>query len=87
MKKKSKTFSELMTALDIDTGKMSFHLRNLKQFLDQTPKGEYKLNRLGQHALRLIKDVEALSVDVDFFGKTNWSACCKILAKSNGISV
>ena len=67
--KKEQTFSELMTALDIDTGKMSFHLRNLKQFLDQTPKGEYKLNRLGQHALRLIKDVEALSVDVDFLEK------------------
>ncbi len=67
--KKEQSFSDLMTALKIDTGKMSFHLRSMKQLLDQTPKGKYKLNRLGKNALRLIKDVEALSVDVDFLEK------------------
>ena len=67
--KKEQTFSDLMNDLEIDTGKMSFHLRNLKQFLDQTPKGGYKLNRLGQQALRLIKDAEGLSVDADFLEK------------------
>lgn len=67
--KKEMSFSDLMNALKIDTGKMSFHLRNLKRLLDQTPKGEYKLNRLGQNALRLLKDAEALSVDVDFLEK------------------
>ena len=67
--KNEQSFSDLMSALKIDTGKMSFHLRNLKQFLDQTPKGEYKLNRLGKQALRLIKDAEGLSVDVDFLEK------------------
>ncbi|MCW4015259.1 MAG: RDD family protein, partial [Candidatus Bathyarchaeota archaeon] len=56
----------LMNILKIDTGKMSFHLRNLKLFLEQTPTGKYKLNKFGQNALRLIKDVEALSIDVDF---------------------
>lgn len=63
---KEQTFSELMNSLEIDTGKMSFHLRNLKQFLEQTPSGDYKLNRLGKNALHLLKDAEALSADVDF---------------------
>lgn len=64
--KKEQSFSELMNTLDVDTGKMSFHLRNLKLFLEQTPAGKYKLNRIGQNALRLIKDAESLSIDVDF---------------------
>ena len=64
--KKEKSFSDLMNALEIDTGKMSFHLRNLKPFLEQTPTGKYKLNRFGQNALRLIKDTHALSIEADF---------------------
>lgn len=66
LEKKELSFSELMTILEIDTGKMSFHLRNLKLFLDQTPTGKYKLNRFGQKALGILKDIEALSIDVDF---------------------
>ena len=66
LEKKEQTFSDLMTALNVDTGKMSFHLRNLKLFLEKTPAGKYKLNRFGQNALRLIKDVEAMSIEADF---------------------
>lgn len=66
LEKKELSFSELMNILEIDTGKMSFHLRNLKLFLDQTPTGKYKLNKFGQKALRILKDIEALSTDVDF---------------------
>jgi len=66
LEKKELSFSELMNALEIDTGRMSFHLRNLKLFLDQTPTGKYKLNRFGQKALGILKDIEALSIDVDF---------------------
>jgi uncharacterized RDD family membrane protein YckC len=66
LEKKELSFSELMNVLEIDTGKMSFHLRNLRLFLDQTPTGKYKLNRFGQKALGILKDVEALSIDVDF---------------------
>jgi uncharacterized RDD family membrane protein YckC len=66
LEKEELSFSELMNILKIDTGKMSFHLRNLKLFLDQTPTGKYKLNRFGQKALRILKDIEALSIDVDF---------------------
>jgi len=66
LEKKEMSFSELMNILEIDTGRMSFHLRNLKLFLDQTPTGKYKLNRFGQKALGILKDIEALSIDVDF---------------------
>ncbi len=66
LEKKEMSFSELMNILEIDTGRMSFHLRNLKLFLDQTPTGKYKLNKFGQSALRILKDAEALSIDVDF---------------------
>ena len=71
LEKKEQTFSELMAILEIDTGKMSFHLRNLKLFLEQTPAGKYKLNRLGQNSIRLLKDVETLSIDVDFLETQN----------------
>jgi uncharacterized RDD family membrane protein YckC len=66
LEKKELSFSELMNILEIDTGRMSFHLRNLRLFLDQTPTGKYELNRFGQKALRILKDIEALSIDVDF---------------------
>ena len=64
--KKELSFSDLMNALEIDTGKMSFHLRNLKMFLEQTPNGKYRLNSFGQNALRLVRDTEALSIEVGF---------------------
>jgi uncharacterized RDD family membrane protein YckC len=64
--KKELSFSDLMNALEIDTGKMSFHLRNLKMFLEQTPNGKYRLNSFGQNALRLVRDTEALSIEVGY---------------------
>ena len=64
--KKELSFSDLMNTLEIDTGKMSFHLRNLKIFLEQTPNGKYRLNSFGQNALRLVRDTEALSIEVGF---------------------
>jgi uncharacterized RDD family membrane protein YckC/DNA-binding HxlR family transcriptional regulator len=52
------TFTELMNALNVDTGKLSFHMRNLAPFMEQTPTGKYKLNREGETAVRFIKDLE-----------------------------
>ena len=66
LRTKEQSFSELMSILDIDTGKMSFHLRILKQFIDRTESGKYKLNRFGKNALVILKDIEALSIDFDF---------------------
>jgi len=66
LEKKEQSFSELMNILEIDTGKMSFHLRNMKQVIEQTTSGKYKLNKFGQKALIILKDIETLSIDVDF---------------------
>jgi uncharacterized RDD family membrane protein YckC/DNA-binding transcriptional ArsR family regulator len=59
------SFTELMTALNVDTGKLSFHIRNLAVFLEQTPTGKYRLSKIGDNAIRLIKDLEAWSVEAD----------------------
>ena len=51
------TFTDLLNALQIDTGKLSFHLRTLSPFLEQTSAGKYKLNRAGESAVRVVRDV------------------------------
>jgi len=57
--KGDRSFTELMNTLDIDTGKLSFHIRNLTPFIEQTTSGKYKLSRAGEDAVRVIKDVES----------------------------
>jgi uncharacterized RDD family membrane protein YckC/DNA-binding transcriptional ArsR family regulator len=53
------SFTDLMNALNVDTGKLSFHIRSLAPFLEQTPSGKYKLSRSGESAVRIIRDVES----------------------------
>lgn len=53
------TFTDLATFIDVDTGKLSFHLRTLGDFLEQTPEGKYILSTKGKNAIILIKDLEA----------------------------
>lgn len=65
------SFTDLMNALNVDTGKLSFHIRNLEGFLEQTPTGKYKLSKAGENAIRLIRDVEAWAVEVDVAKKTS----------------
>jgi hypothetical protein len=57
----------LATFTGVDTGKLSFHLRTLGDFLEQTPEGKYVLSTKGRNAIILIKDLEewALSADID----------------------
>jgi uncharacterized RDD family membrane protein YckC len=64
------SFTDLMNALNIDTGKLSFHIRSLGAFLEQTPTGRYKLSRAGENAIRLIKDLEAWTVEAEVARKT-----------------
>ena len=52
------SFTDLMNLLKVDTGKLSFHLRSLEIFIEQTPTGKYKLSRAGENAVRVIHDVE-----------------------------
>ena len=53
------TFTDLLNALQVDTGKLSFHLRTLQAFMEQTQAGKYKLNRTGENAVRVVRDVES----------------------------
>jgi hypothetical protein len=63
---KTGTFTDLATFAGVDTGKLSFHIRTLGDFLKQTEEGKYKLSAKGLDALILIKDLEdwALSTEV-----------------------
>ncbi len=53
------SFTDLMNSLNVDTGKLSFHIRALGAFTEQTPNGRYKLNNAGQNAMRLIRELES----------------------------
>ena len=61
------SFTDLLNLLKVDTGKLSFHLRTLSPFIEQTDSGKYKLNRAGESAVRVIHDVEGWAevADVD----------------------
>ena len=52
------SFTELLNLLKVDTGKLSFHLRSLEAFTEQTPSGKYKLSRAGENAVRIVHDIE-----------------------------
>ena len=52
------SFTELLNLLKVDTGKLSFHLRSLEVFIEQTPSGKYKLSRAGESAVRVVHDIE-----------------------------
>jgi uncharacterized RDD family membrane protein YckC/predicted transcriptional regulator len=59
------SFTDLMNALRIDTGKLSFHIRNLGDFIEQTSTGKYKLTKAGENAIRMLRDLEAWAVEID----------------------
>src|SRR3990170_5491857 len=63
------TFTDLLNVLKVDTGKLSFHLRTLSPFIEQTPNGKYKLSRAGESAVRVIHDVEGWAEAADVQGK------------------
>ena len=52
------SFTDMLNMLKVDTGKLSFHLRSLEVFIEQTPSGKYKLSRAGESAIRVIHDIE-----------------------------
>lgn len=67
--KNEQSFTDIMNTLELNTGILSFHMRKLNLFLEQTPTGKYRLNRLGNKILGLIKDFEYLSVETDIIKK------------------
>jgi len=64
------SFTDLMNALKVDTGKLSFHIKNLEAFLEQTPTNKYRLSKLGENAIVFIKDLEAWSVEAEVAKRT-----------------
>ncbi len=65
------SFTELLNLLKIDTGKLSFHLRSLEIFIEQTPTGKHKLSRAGERAVKVINDVESWAEVADVQGKAS----------------
>jgi uncharacterized RDD family membrane protein YckC len=57
------SFTDLMNALHVDTGKLSFHIRSLAAFLEQTPSGRYRLSKVGLNAIHMIRDLESWAND------------------------
>jgi uncharacterized RDD family membrane protein YckC len=57
--------------LKVDTGKLSFHLRTLAPFIEQTSTGKYKLSRAGESAVRVIHDVESWAEVADIQSKAS----------------
>jgi uncharacterized RDD family membrane protein YckC len=64
------SFTDLLNVLKVDTGKLSFHLRTLSAFIEQTPAGKYKLSRTGENSVRVISDVESWAEVADVNRKT-----------------
>ena len=65
------SFTDLLNLLKVDTGKLSFHLRSLSPFIEQTPSGKYRLSRAGESAVRVIHDVEGWAEVADVQGKAS----------------
>ena len=65
------SFTDLLNLLKVDTGKLSFHLRSLSPFIEQTQNGKYRLSRAGESAVRVIHDVEGWAEVADVQGKAN----------------
>lgn len=62
---KKASFTDLALAMDVDTGKLSFHLRALADFLEQTPEGKYKLGKKGKNAIIIMKDLDEWAIAVE----------------------
>ncbi len=63
------SFTELLNLLKVDTGKLSFHLRSLEAFIEQTPSGKYRLSRAGENAVRIVHDIEGWAEVADIRSK------------------
>ncbi len=70
------SFTDLLNMLKVDTGKLSFHLRSLEIFIEQTPTGKYKLSRAGESAVRVIRDVEGWAEVADVQRKASQLPAC-----------
>lgn len=54
-----KNYTEILEKLNIDKGKLNFHLRNLKNLVHHDTDGLYELTELGKSSLDLIEKIES----------------------------
>ena len=66
------SFTDLLNVAKVDTGKLSFHLRALSSFVDQTSTGKYILSNAGENAVRVIMDVESWAEVADVSRRTSY---------------
>lgn len=59
------SFTDLMRAFNVDTGKLSFHIRSLAPFIEQSSTGRYKLNNTGEKAIKLINDLDSWAEEAE----------------------
>lgn len=52
------SYTEILTALKIDTGQLNFHLRNISELYIRTEEGNYTLNEAGKLCYYVIKGVK-----------------------------
>lgn len=57
LKEGSKTFSELLNHFDISTGKLNYHLNQIKGFIRKDPKKNYNITHLGLKALEILEAI------------------------------
>jgi uncharacterized RDD family membrane protein YckC/DNA-binding HxlR family transcriptional regulator len=66
------SFTDLLNAVKVDTGKLSFHLRALSSFTEQTSTGKYTLSKTGENAVRVIMDVQSWAEVADVSRKASY---------------
>jgi len=57
-------FSEILGALSIESGHLSYHLENLGELVTRTSDGFYKLSSIGIAATKLMSGVEEQTVPI-----------------------
>ncbi|MFW9852629.1 MAG: PH domain-containing protein [Candidatus Thorarchaeota archaeon] len=58
-------YSDLLRELDLTTGKLNFHLKQLTGLIEKQRDGEYRLTPIGEKALEILKQVYSISEDED----------------------
>jgi uncharacterized RDD family membrane protein YckC len=66
------SFTDLLNVAKVDTGKLSFHLRALSSFMEQTSTGKYVLSNAGENAVRVIMDVESWAEVADVSKRSSY---------------
>jgi uncharacterized RDD family membrane protein YckC/DNA-binding transcriptional ArsR family regulator len=59
------SFTDIMNSLGLDTGKLSFHVRSLAGLVEQTSSGKYRLNKMGENAVRLVMELQAWATEMN----------------------